>query len=94
MIKSLWVSIQGNPTFMRKLNGWATIFWLCMLPVSLITGLVNSVGFISLISIYALVTGHWSTFQAARVEERQDDDDTEETVERVEKKVDKIKKKV
>lgn len=37
MIKSLWTSIQGDPVFMRKLNGWLTMFWIAMIPVSLIT---------------------------------------------------------
>jgi len=24
--KSLWASIQGDPVFMQRLNGWLTIF--------------------------------------------------------------------
>ena len=38
MIKSLWASIQGDPVFMRRINGWLTIFWIIMIPVSLATG--------------------------------------------------------
>jgi hypothetical protein len=28
---------QGDPVFMRRVNGWLTIFWLAMIPVSIIT---------------------------------------------------------
>ncbi len=30
-IKSLWASVQGDPVFMRRVNGWLTIFWLVTL---------------------------------------------------------------
>ncbi len=71
MIKSLWASVQGDPVFMRRVNGWLTIFWLAMIPVSLITGWVNSVVYVSALSLWALVSGHWSAWQAARVEVNQ-----------------------
>src|SRR6476620_2016211 len=69
--KSLWASIQGDPVFMRRVNGWLTIFWIVMIPVSLITGWVNSVVYVSALSLWALVSGHWSAWQAARVEVEQ-----------------------
>ena len=53
---------------MRRVNGWFTIFWIMMIPVSVATGWVNSVTYVSALSLWALVTGHWSTWQAARVE--------------------------
>ena len=53
---------------MRRVNGWLTIFWLAMIPVSLATGWVNSVVYVSALSLWALVSGHWSAWQAARVE--------------------------
>ena len=71
MIKSLWASVQGDPVFMRRVNGWLTIFWLLMIPVSLITHWVNSVVYVSALSLWALVSGHWSAWQAARVEVNQ-----------------------
>ncbi|MDQ1540564.1 MAG: hypothetical protein QOH29_1290 [Actinomycetota bacterium] len=74
MIKSLWASIQGDPAFMRRVNGWLTIGWLAMIPVSLATGWVKSVVYVSALSLWALVSGHWSAWQAARVEVRQDED--------------------
>jgi hypothetical protein len=67
-IKSLWASVQGDPVFMRRVNGWLTIFWIVMIPVSLATGWVKSVVYVSALSLWALVSGHWSAWQAARVE--------------------------
>ena len=91
MVKSLWASIQGDPVFMRKVNGWLTIFWLAMIPVSILTGWVSSVTFVASLSLWALVSGHWSAWQAARVEvnqqeeaERRDKEDVAgEVVERI-----------
>lgn len=74
-MKSLWASVQGDPVFMRRVNGWFTIFWLAMIPVSLATGWVNSVTYVSALSLWALVSGHWSGWQAARVEVYQKQED-------------------
>ena len=30
--ESLWASIQGDPVFMRRVNGWLTILWVGMIP--------------------------------------------------------------
>jgi hypothetical protein len=70
-IKSLWAAVQGDPIFMRRVNGWLTLFWLVMIPVSLATGWVKSVVYVSALSLWALVSGHWSAWQAARVEVNQ-----------------------
>ena len=56
---------------MRAANGWLTIFWVLMIPVSLVTGWVSSVQYVSALSLWALVSGHWSAWQAARVEVQQ-----------------------
>jgi hypothetical protein len=79
-IKSLWAMVQGDPVFMRRINGWLTIFWVAMIPVSLATGWVKSVTYVSALSLWALVSGHWSAWQAARVEVNQDDDANVEDV--------------
>lgn len=71
LVKSLWASIQGDPVFMRRVNGWLTIFWIVMIPVSMALGLLNSVVYVSALSLWALVSGHWSAWQAARVEVEQ-----------------------
>ena len=64
----LWASVQGDPVFMRRVNGWLTIFWIVMIPVSITLGLLSSVAYVSALSLWALVSGHWSAWQAARVE--------------------------
>jgi hypothetical protein len=85
--RSLWASVQGDPVFMRRVNGWLTIFWLGMIPVSYAMGWLNSVVYVSALSLWALVSGHWSAWQAARVEvaqarevERQEEEPVEEKV--------------
>jgi len=72
VVRSLWTSVQGDPLVMRRLNGWLTIFWLAMIPVSVATGWIYSVAYVSTLSLWALVSGHWSTWQAARVEVNQE----------------------
>jgi hypothetical protein len=71
IFKSLWASVQGDPVFMRRLNGWCTIFFIALVPVSAITGLVNSTAFISYLSLVALILGSLSAWQASRVEVEQ-----------------------
>lgn len=56
---------------MRRVNGWLTVFWILMIPVSILTGWIQSVAYISALSLWALVSGHWSAWQAARVEVEQ-----------------------
>ena len=70
--KSLWASIQGNPKFMRKVNGWLAVLWVMMIPISIYTGWVKSVTYVSPLSLWPLVSGRWSAWQAARTEEKQD----------------------
>ena len=72
LVKSLWASVQGDPVFMRRVNGWLTIFWLLMIPVSILTGWISSVTYVAALSLWALVSGHWSAWQAARVEVNQE----------------------
>jgi hypothetical protein len=66
--KSLWALVQGDPAFMRRINGWLTIFWIVMIPVSLYMGWLQSIVYVSALSLWALVSGHWAAWQAARVE--------------------------
>ena len=39
-----------------------------MIPITYATGWLNSVVYVSALSLWALVSGHWSAWQAARVE--------------------------
>jgi hypothetical protein len=71
-VKSLWAMIQGDPVFMRRVNGWLTVFWIIMIPISYSFHWLNSVTYVSALSLWALVSGHWSAWQAARVEVNQE----------------------
>lgn len=78
---------MNDPVFMRRLNGWLTVFWIVMIPISLVTGWVKSVSYVSALSLWALVSGHWSTYQAARVEVHQKEDaDVQQVVDILEEK--------
>ncbi|HEX6763497.1 MAG TPA: hypothetical protein VF094_11920 [Gaiellaceae bacterium] len=84
---SLRASVQGDPVFMRRVNGWLAFFWVVMIPISYSMGWLSSVTYVSALSLWALVSGHWSSWQAARVEvvqaeeiKRQEEDPVEEKV--------------
>lgn len=77
MIRSLWASIQGSPKFMQKVNGYLTVFWLVLIPVSFWFGWVDETRYVSALSLVALVLGSWSAWQAARVEVRQEEIEAE-----------------
>ena len=90
-VRSLWKSVQGDLVFMRRLNGWLTLFWVAMIPVSLAMGWLKSVTYVSALSLWALVSGHWSTWQAARIEVTQQQEAAEREQNPIEEKVvDKI----
>jgi hypothetical protein len=71
MIRALWANVIEDPATFKKVNGWLTILWIAMVPISILTGWVSTVEYVAALSIYALVTGHLSTWQTARVEVRQ-----------------------
>jgi hypothetical protein len=72
MLKKLRAVVQQDPKFMRRVNGWLTIFWIGMIPVSIVMGWLTSVAYVSALSLWALVSGHWAAWQAARVEVNQE----------------------
>ena len=86
-IKSFWSMVQGDPKFMRKVNGWLTVFWILMIPTAFFMGWLESVVFVSALSLWALVSGHWSAWQAARVEVEQMKEKNEDTEEKMIKRV-------
>ena len=89
--KSLWEMVQGDPVFMRRVNGWLTVFWVAMIPVSYAAGWLDSVVYVSALSLWALVSGHWAAWQAARVEVVQDRELAKQRAKPIEERVvDKI----
>ena len=68
--RGLWASVQSDPAFMRRFNGWATVIWFALaIPICIF--LKDSVPVLVFISVYANVVGHLSSWQASRVEELQ-----------------------
>jgi uncharacterized membrane protein len=79
--------VQGDPVFMRRVNGWLTMFWLVMIPVSYTMHWLSSVVYVSALSLWALVAGHWSSWQAARVEVAQDRESRRQREDPIEEKI-------
>ena len=86
-MRSLWAKLNNEPVFMRRAQGWLTLFWVLMIPASLLTGWVRSVTFVSALSLWALVASHGAWWAAASVEVRQAEEDIAGDV--VEEMVDK-----
>lgn len=59
---------RGMPRLLRDYHLIAVGFWIVMIPVSIITGLWHSVAFVTLISLWALVSTEWGAWQASRAE--------------------------
>ena len=70
--RSIWASIMGDPTLMVRFHFWLTIFWLIMVPPSVIF-FKESIEYLVYLSVYAAIMGHFSSWQAARVEVKQDE---------------------
>lgn len=78
----------------RRINGWLTVIWfVAAIPICIF--LANSVPFLVFVSVYAVVTGHLATWQAARVEVRQERERAKnEAAGGLEEKVDEIHKEI
>jgi hypothetical protein len=91
-MQRLWSRLLEDPVLMRRTQGWVTILWVVMIPLSLATGWVKSVTFVSALSLWALVASHGAWWAAASVEVRQAEREAEQediAAEVVEKIVDK-----
>jgi hypothetical protein len=60
--------------WLRRANGWITIACPLLIPISFWTGWIDSVRFISLITVIGLALGLTERVQSARVEVKQDGD--------------------
>jgi hypothetical protein len=63
----------GRPAFLKGFHGWATLAWGLLIPVTVLTDLKASIVWIALMSVWANFVGHFSSWQAARVEVNQDE---------------------
>ncbi len=66
-------SLFGRPTFLRGFHGWMTLAWGGAIPLTVFTDLKTSLTWIALMSVWANFVGHFSSWQAARVEVKQDE---------------------
>lgn len=89
----LWNKLILDPNGFKKINGWATVLWVVMIPVSIVTGWVTKVEYVSALSLWALVAGHLSIYQSARVEERQEAQGRAD-LEKIERKIDDLHARV
>ncbi|MDX6222433.1 MAG: hypothetical protein QOD91_1487 [Frankiales bacterium] len=75
-----FTSIFGRPAFLRGFHGWMTLGWGLLIPITVFSSLKSSIVWIALMSVWANFVGHFSSWQAARVEVKQDEaiDETSE----------------
>lgn len=76
MARSLWAAVEGDPRAMQRIHGVLTLAWLAvgllgLLPIA--APFRESIAVLFFISVYANVAGHWSSWQASRVEVKQDE---------------------
>lgn len=64
----------GRPAFLKAFHGWMTLIWGVLIPVTILTGLKGSIVWIALMSVWANFVGHFSSWQATRVEVKQDEE--------------------
>ena len=81
-------ALFGRPEVLRAFHGWCTILWIPITIAAFFLGWLESVTFVSLISMLALFLGSFSAWQAARTEVKQDQEiesviDDREDIERL-----------
>lgn len=69
-------ALFGRPAFLRGFHGWCTLFWIPFTCLAYALGWLSSVLFVSLVSMLALWLGSFSAWQAARVEVKQDEEES------------------
>lgn len=70
----------GSPAFLKAFHGWSTAFWLPFTALAYALGWLESVTFVSLVSMIALFLGSFSSWQATRVEVQLDEDSSDVAV--------------
>jgi hypothetical protein len=54
--------------WLKHTHATLTIAWFLILPISVATGWIYAIAFVSACSIYANAVGHFSAWQASRAE--------------------------
>jgi hypothetical protein len=63
-----FVDFVDSANNLKRAHGALAVLWVLMVPVALLTNLKNSVPFLVFVSLYALIVGHWSSWQSSRTE--------------------------
>lgn len=66
-------ALFGRPAFLKAFHKWAAIVTFIASFLGLLVHAQQSIPVLYLLSCYAIVTGHWSSYQAAAVEKKQDE---------------------
>lgn len=67
-------ALFGRPEFLKRFHGWSTMVWAGLIPLTVFTDLKTSITWIALMSVWANFVGHFSSWQATRVEVKQDEE--------------------
>lgn len=70
MFKKLLDTIQ-DAKFLRRFHSVCTIIWILLIPPTIMFWL-NSLPWLLIISMWATVMGHWASWQASRIEVKED----------------------
>jgi hypothetical protein len=68
-----FVALFGRPRFLKVFHGVLTLVWAVLIPVTVGTHLKDSVAWVAAMSVWANFVGHFASWQATRVEVRQDE---------------------
>jgi hypothetical protein len=68
-----FIAAVSSPGFQEKFNGWSTIFFIVLFITAGPLGWLNSVVFVSYLSVYALITGSLSSWISSMVARKQDE---------------------
>lgn len=82
-------ALFGRPQVLRAFHGWCTIAWVPITILAFLLGWLESVTFVSLVSMLALFLGSFSSWQAARTEVKQ-----EVQMEKMDKELDDVQEDV
>lgn len=66
-------SVSCGPVFLRRFHAWMTFAWGAAIPISVLTDLKTSIAWVVLMSAWANFASHFSAWQSARVEVRQEE---------------------
>jgi hypothetical protein len=63
-----FINYVGTPEFLRAFHGWCTLFWVPFTVLAYVLRWLESVVFVSLVSMIALFLGSFSAWQGSRAE--------------------------